>query len=131
MDIKKLNRREFIKSGAFAVALVPAIGALMSACTKKEDGATTSAAPSINGGPLPESDPVAMALGYVSDGAKADKVRFPKKATAEGAKQNCSNCIQYTSINASSGKCAIFPKNTVSSNGWCNSWMAKAATKKA
>lgn len=123
MEMKKLNRREFVKSGALAFALVPAVGVLISACTKKDDVATSAApgAPAL----LSEEDPVAKALGYVNDGAKADKVRFPQKAKPEGAAMICSNCVQYTAVDGSTGKCAIFPKNSVSARGWCNSWVAK------
>jgi hypothetical protein len=116
----ELNRREWIKRAALAVAALPFVGTVLSACTKggepRPEGAEA----------LSETDPTAQALGYMADGSKVDTAKFPKKAGEEGAKQNCANCAQYVSANGGWGKCNIFPGKVVAANGWCNSWVPKA-----
>ena len=70
-----------------------------------------------------EKDPQAAALGYKSDGTKADKAKFPKYA----AGQSCSACALYQgAAGAASGACGLFPGKQVSSKGWCSGWTKKA-----
>jgi hypothetical protein len=73
---------------------------------------------------LDEKDPQAVALGYVSDTAKADA----KKFTQHTKDQKCSNCQQFQgkATDASAG-CAIFGGKLVAGNGWCSAWVKKAA----
>ena len=111
-----MNRRNFFKYGLAAVAsfVLPALsrnGSLAFGDGKK---------------PLTESDPVAQSLGYKSDNTKIDTKKWTKKAGAEGKAQKCSTCMFFTGIDAKTGNCQIFPNNTVSANGWCNSWTKKA-----
>jgi hypothetical protein len=116
---KNFTRRDFVRSALVAVAALPFVGTILSACTKKEgppEGQT----------PLSENDPTAQALGYKEDASKVDTTRFPKKAGADGANQKCSNCAQYTALNGGWGKCNIFPQGPVAADGWCNSWVPKA-----
>lgn len=77
--------------------------------------------------------PTAKALGYVHDAAKTDIVKFPKRATAEGKTQFCSNCNfaqgEAAEIAGQEGKwqgCTLFPGKKIASQGWCNSWLKKA-----
>jgi len=76
--------------------------------------------------PLSESDPTAQDLGYKDDNTKVDIEKFPKKAGAAGKNQKCSTCQFYSAIDAKHGNCQIFVNNTVTANGWCNSWAQKA-----
>jgi High potential iron-sulfur protein len=72
---------------------------------------------------LNEKDPQALALGYVEDGNKADKSKFPMSV----ATSQCSNCALYSGKpSESSGPCTIFPGKNVMAAGWCNSWAKKA-----
>lgn len=71
---------------------------------------------------LAESDPQAVALGYVEDIKDVDQAKFPKYA--EG--QLCSNCQLYSAKTDVAGLCSIFPGKLVAGPGWCNLWIKKA-----
>jgi High potential iron-sulfur protein len=74
-------------------------------------------------GPLDPKDPQATALGYVEDGSKADKAKFPKYE----ASQNCANCQLYQgAAGAANGACPIFQNKLVNAKGWCSTWVKKA-----
>ena len=85
-------------------------------------------APKPTGGDLPESDPVAKALGYYADASKVDVKKWPKKAGPEGTKQNCANCQLYQAQagETARGGCTLFPNRWVSTKGWCNGYIPKA-----
>ena len=70
-----------------------------------------------------ESDPSAIALGYVSDVKKIDSKKFPQYA----AGQDCATCtlFQGTAKDANA-PCLAFGGNAVSSKGWCSAWVKKA-----
>ena len=75
------------------------------------------------GAMVADADPQAVALGYKSDGTKADKAKFPKYA----AGQQCANCALYQGkAGAASGPCPLFAGKQVSAKGWCNSYAKKA-----
>jgi hypothetical protein len=75
-------------------------------------------------GKLDEKDPQAVALGYVSDTAKADSKKYPQHA----ATQKCGVCALYQGkAGEATGACPIFAGRLVSSGGWCSSWVKKAA----
>jgi len=71
---------------------------------------------------LGESEPQAVALGYVEDAANVDKAKFAKYQ--EG--QICDNCQLYTAKDDKAGACSIFPGKLVAAAGWCNLWVKKA-----
>ena len=72
---------------------------------------------------LDEKDPQAVALGYVADGSKADKKKYPKHA----ATQMCNNCMLYQGKPAdAAGGCGLFAGKQVASKGWCSAWVKKA-----
>ena len=74
------------------------------------------------GTPLSESDTQAQALGYKTDAARADKVKFPKYA----AGQTCSSCQLYQGKPADTdGPCPLFQNKLVASKGWCSAWVKK------
>lgn len=134
------SRRRFIVIIPFAGA------ALMTACSKQPEPAspaaleptpapaatpTPSPAPSPEPAPvatsdLPmvdESEPQALALGYVADATRADTVKF--KSYVEG--NHCANCALYTGqAGDAAGGCALFPGKHVAAAGWCSSWVKKA-----
>ena len=69
-----------------------------------------------------ETEPMAVALGYVKDTTKVDAKRFPKHK----ADQKCSNCALYSGKpGEASGPCGLFPGKLVAADGWCNSWVKK------
>lgn len=99
------NRREFIIQCSFAA------------------GALASASAFAQGAMLDEKDPQAAALAYKADGAKTDKVKFPKYA----ATQDCSNCALYQGKAADkAGGCPLFAGKQVAGKGWCSAWVKKA-----
>jgi|APCry1669192269_1035402.scaffolds.fasta_scaffold05161_2 hypothetical protein len=78
--------------------------------------------------PLSEKDQTAQLMGYHANAKKVDTKKWEKRKGAEGAKQFCHNCQFYSAIagNKDHGNCTLFPNNTVTANGWCNSWTKKA-----
>lgn len=65
----------------------------------------------------------AVALGYVADNTRADKVKF--KSYVAG--NQCSMCALYLGkAGEAEGPCPLFPGKHVAAIGWCNSWVKKA-----
>ena len=80
--------------------------------------ATASAMPLVE-----ETAAQAIALGYVADHTRADKVKF--KSYAAG--NQCSTCALYQGkAGDAEGACPLFPGKHVAGVGWCNSWVKKA-----
>jgi hypothetical protein len=68
-------------------------------------------------------DPTAMALGYVTDATRADKVKFPKYAPG----QACGNCALYQGQpGAAAGPCPLYAGKSVEVKAWCSAWVKKA-----
>lgn len=108
----RIQRRRFIKQGLTALAVVP----LGSVIHRAEAGAAK----------LEESDPTAVALGYVHDATKTDTAKFPKRKGPEGEKQFCDNCSLYAGKEGEEwGGCSIFGGKLVNAKGWCNAWVPK------
>ena len=86
-------------------------------------GAAFAGAARAQAKPLDEKDPMAAALGYVADTAKADTKKFPQHA----ASQNCANCALYQGkAGEAGGLCPLFAGKQVSAKGWCSAWAKKA-----
>ena len=69
-----------------------------------------------------DGDAAAMAVGYVSDAARADKKKYPTYA----AGQRCGTCILFEGkASDASGQCPLFPAKRVAASGWCSSWAKK------
>ena len=117
MGIKsRISRRQFMGRALAAAALTPlaARGLLGEAAAES--------LPKVS-----ESDPTAVALGYVHDATAVDTSKFPKRAGEAGASQFCTNCSLYQAGEGEEwGKCSIFPGKLVKGAGWCNAWVAKA-----
>ena len=72
--------------------------------------------------PLPETDPLAMALGYKEDTSKVDATKYPQHK----AEQKCLNCALYQGKpGEKTGACPIFAGKTVTAEGWCVSYAPK------
>ncbi len=70
-----------------------------------------------------EKDPQAVALGYVADGSKVDRAKYPKYAPG----QSCANCGLYQGkAGDASGPCPLFPAKQVAAKGWCSAYVKKA-----
>ena len=136
------TRRRFIE-------IVPFAGAgLFAACSPSTDTASTSATkvippaasptPAPTPAPMPapaptsaatgvamvdEKDAQAIALGYVEDASRVDKVKFPSYV----AGSNCKGCALYLGkADDLAGGCPLFPAKNVAATGWCRSWVKKA-----
>jgi hypothetical protein len=71
---------------------------------------------------LEETNPQAVALGYVADAKNVNKAKFAKYQDG----QRCDNCQLYTAKGADNGACSVFPGKLVAAAGWCNLWVKKA-----
>ena len=116
---QEFTRRKFISTTAKTVATIPVVALLGEQALGEEAGAAAK---------LDESNPTAVALGYKHDANDVDVDRFAKRATEEGKKQFCDNCLHYKPSDEEGwGPCAIFPGFNVAAKGWCNVWV-KATT---
>ncbi|MEM7276916.1 MAG: high-potential iron-sulfur protein [Pseudomonadota bacterium] len=69
-------------------------------------------------------DPMAKSLAYIEDASSVDAATQP--AYKEGS--TCANCQLYTGGSDSEwGPCGIFPGKLVKAEGWCRTWVKKAA----
>jgi len=108
-NAKLINRRNFLKLGGGAVALTAIPLKLIAADDVSPD------------------EPLAQAMGYVTDAGTVDTAKFPKRAGDAGSKQFCHNCALYAGEeDAESAPCSIFQNRLVKGAGWCNAWVAKA-----
>ncbi len=119
-NVSDYERRNFIKK----CLLVGASALVLPALQRKE--AILSAIAEEKLVSLSEKDPTAQALGYAEVGSKVDGKKWPKRAGTDGKTQFCDNCMFYSEVNKSRGKCQIFPGKTVAAKGWCNSWAKKS-----
>jgi len=112
------ERRSFLKQLALGLTAVPLFGLFRNNAIST---AFAADAPEVS-----EKDPTAIALGYVSNGKKADVKKFPKAKDAVAGKQPCKTCMFFSNENNGKGNCQLFPGKVVQSAGWCNSWTKKA-----
>jgi High potential iron-sulfur protein len=71
-----------------------------------------------------DTDPQATALGYKTDGTKADVKKYPGYTSA----QSCAACVLFQGkATDTTGGCAVFGNKLVASKGWCSAWAKKAA----
>jgi hypothetical protein len=100
------TRRDVLK-------IIPMAGSLLMASSA---GAQTPAAV------VDEKEPTAVALGYVTDAKRADKVKFPKYAPP----QHCAICQFYQgAATVPMAPCTIFAGKRVAAVGWCSAFVAK------
>jgi hypothetical protein len=110
---KSNNRRQFLfKCGASGVAVLGA------------QALGQSAALAADMEPVSPSDPMATALGYVTDATTTDTGKFSRYE----AGQTCANCLLYQGeADSEVGGCPLFAGKSVTAKGWCNSWAFKAS----
>ena len=114
MTSKRLiNRRNFLKLGMSAGGSAIALSAIPINLVAADE--------------VSEEEPLAQAMGYVTDATKVDTTKFPKRAGDAGAKQFCNNCALYAGeADAETAPCSIFQNRPVRGAGWCNAWVAKS-----
>jgi hypothetical protein len=102
------SRRQFI-------TIVPIAGATLLGATRSASAADLPH--------LDEKDPQAVALGYVSDAARADKTKYPKYAPG----QDCAACQLYQGKAGDAyGPCPLYAGKAVAAKGWCSAYVKKA-----
>lgn len=122
MDIKNQpyrSRRNFLFT---ALGAVPAaLGALVGLRTPPTRAqAATAAAQNLPH--LSPDDPLAKALGYANSGGQVDRAKFPTFKPGDV----CTKCRFYQGAAGQAwGPCQIFMGKSVSSEGWCASYMIK------
>lgn len=108
-----IDRRSFIKLGLQTGGGVLALSAIPMQLTAQDM--------------VSESEPLAQAMGYVTDATKVDTTKFPKRAGEAGANQFCYTCALYAGeADSESAPCSIFQNRLVAGKGWCNAWVAKS-----
>ena len=76
-------------------------------------------AASAQGELLAETDPQAIAVGYVADATRADAAKFPQYV----AGRTCATCALYQGAPADAdGVCPLFGTRHVAGRGWCSAW---------
>ncbi len=101
---RALDRREFLKAGFAATALLPLAGVAFGAAAAHaaDDKLVTE---------IEAAGIMVTALQYTNESAKPD--------------QNCGNCQLYTAGEDGKGKCQLFQQGLVTEAGWCASWIKK------
>lgn len=99
-----LSRRDFLRTGLAAGALIPVAGLVLRApaAWAADEKLVTE---------TPAMAPTVQALQYRLVSDKPD--------------QNCKNCQFYTPGTGGTGKCQLFVQGLVSEKGWCMSWTKK------
>ena len=119
----KLSRRQALQR--LAVAVPVTVVAAQAVRALAADAPKPAAAPELK--LVPDNNPTAVALKYVPDGTKANRV---DKMGVAGKDQACKNCQFYTKAGEVGGKevgkCLMLPAGVVVSTGWCMSWTKKA-----
>ena len=105
----KVARRTFLRNTLVASAAIPLAGIPIILKANEK---------------IAESDPMAVALGYLHDATAVDTGKYPNRATSEGQKQFCHNCKLYQAGADGWGGCSIFGNKLVSGEGWCSAWTA-------
>jgi len=115
-----MRRREFVTRVALLVAAIPFLGrAWVSEALAKEEPLPAGMKA------VPETDPVASAIGYKADVKNIDYAKYPQRKKPDAKNQFCENCSLYTKSNASWGKCQMLTAGVVAAKGWCGSWSKK------
>jgi hypothetical protein len=99
-----LTRRDFLRTGIAAGALLPVAGIALRApvAWAEEEKLVTE---------IPAVAATVQALQYTNQSEKPD--------------QSCANCQFYTPASGGRGKCQLFVQGLVAEKGWCMSWTKK------
>jgi len=99
------SRRNFLQ-------LIPAAGAALTL-----SGVSAQTLPMVD-----EKDPQAVALGYVADGKRTDKAKYPKYTPD----QQCAGCQLFQgAATAPAAPCTLFVGKRVAGPGWCSAFVKK------
>jgi hypothetical protein len=110
---KMINRRNFLKIGVKAGGGALALSAIPIQLLAADE--------------VTPDEPLAQAMGYVTDATKVDTTKFPKRAGDAGANQFCNNCALFAGKEEDEvAPCSIFQNRPVRGLGWCNAWVAKS-----
>lgn len=110
---KLINRRNFLKLGMKASGGALALSAIPIQLLADDE--------------VTVDEPLAQAMGYVTDATTVDTAKFPKRAGEAGASQFCNNCALYAGkVDDEIAPCSIFQNRPVRGLGWCNAWVAKS-----
>lgn len=110
---QRINRRNFLKLGVKAGGGALALSAIPVQL--------------LAGDEVGPDEPLAQAMGYVTDATTVDTAKFPKRAGDAGAKQFCNNCALYAgTAEDETAPCSIFQNRAVRGLGWCNAWVVKS-----
>jgi len=101
-----LSRRDFLRTGIAAGALLPVAGLVLRAPAAWAEGEKLVTE-------VPAMAATVQALQYKTVSDKPD--------------QNCANCQFYTAGSGGTGKCQLFTQGLVAEKGWCMSWTKKLA----
>jgi hypothetical protein len=113
MSDSPVDRRTLLKTALAGLVALPAAGFVSEALA--------DAAPHLD-----EKDPLATAMGYVSDASKLDPAKVPQYKP--GSK--CRNCVQLTGKDGDEWRpCNLFPGKLVHQDGWCKVWTLKPGAK--
>ena len=99
-----LSRRDFLRGGLAAGALIPVAGLVLRApaAWAAEEKLVTE---------TPAVAATVQALQY--------------RVVSDKPDQNCANCQFYTPGTGGTGKCQLFVQGLVAEKGWCMSWAKK------
>ena len=123
--MNKITRRNFLKTiGSASAAVVCGVTVF------KPKSAFSLDAPQKA---VDENSVKSKSFGYYADATKVDITKYPKKAGADGATQDCSNCqllvksgIELDGKTEKYGICSLFTADgVVAEKGWCNMWVKK------
>jgi hypothetical protein len=124
-----VSRRSFLRRGLVCVSAVSAVATYSGVVQLAQAEGDLKA--------LSTEDPMAKALGYVTDSSKVDSAELTKKGQPDASKQNCSFCVLFkdggrsvAGADGEYGTCALFQNGLVNSKGWCQSWAANPALPK-
>ena len=110
---KLSNRRNFLKLGVKAGGGALALSAIPIQL--------------LAGDEVTVDEPLAQAMGYVTDASAVDIAKFPKRAGEAGATQFCNNCALYAGkVEDETAPCSIFQNRPVRGSGWCNPLVARS-----
>ena len=104
-------------------APAPAAAPMAEPASAAEPAAPAAPATSAKMPLVDAKDPQALALGYVSDAAQADKTKYKNFV----AGSHCANCALFQGqASDTEGGCPLFPGKHVAAKGWCSAWTKKA-----
>jgi hypothetical protein len=114
MSESRLDRRTLLKNAITGLAALPAAGLI-------REAAAQAKVPHLG-----ETEPLAVAMGYVHDAKKVDANKIPQFKPGS----DCANCLQITGKEGDEWRpCNIFPGKLVNAKGWCKVWVPKPAAK--